>query len=111
MMNVLTIIYAAFALIGGAVGARISGARIWSGLVAAGVGFVGSVIADLFALPGLASFLVFVVVAAAVAFALKLSPRQIIAVVVGTVVVSFIGGFLIGLGSGIESAASHPGGS
>lgn len=111
MFNVLTIVYAAFALVGGAIGARISGARLWSGLVAAGAGFAGSVIADVFALPGLLSFLVFAVVAAAVAFALKLSPRQIIAVVVGAVVASFIGGFLIGIGMGLENAANHPGGS
>lgn len=104
MLSGLTIVYAILALIGGAAGARLTGASVTSGLVVAAMGFLASVAAQVAGAPPLLGFLAYVVVAAGIALLFRLTPLQVVGVVAGAVVVSFLGGLLIGVGMGVEHA-------
>lgn len=110
MISELTVIYAALALMGGGLGARLCAARVSSGLFAAGAGFIASCAAQLAGLAGPIDFAAFVIVAGGLGYALKLRPLQILAVVAGAILASFIGGFLIGLGISLERGVGRPGG-
>ena len=110
MISVMTVVYAALALIGGALGAYLAAASVSAGLIAAAAGFIASAAAQLAGLAGPIDFAAFVVVAGIVSYVMKLRPLQILAVVAGAIIASFAGGFLIGLGMGMERSIGRPGG-
>lgn len=102
MITSLTFIYAALALIGGFVGARLVQARPSAGVYAAGAGFLASVFAQLNGAAEVPAFLAFLVACVIVASLFRLRALQIGGIVVAVVVVSLTGNFLIAFAYGFE---------
>ena len=98
----ITFFYAAFALLGGVIGARLVQARMSAGVYSAGAGFLASVATQLNGGSEGAAFVVFLVAASLMGLIFKLRPIQIAAILVAVILVSIAGGFLMSFAVGFE---------
>ncbi len=103
----ITFFYAAFALLGGFIGARLVRARMSAGVYSAGAGFLASVATQLNGGSEGAAFLTFLVAASLMGLLFKLRPLQIAGILAAVIVVSVVGGFLIGFEDGFLKALNH----
>lgn len=102
MITFVTFLYAALALLGGFIGARLMKAKPSAGVYPAGAGFLASVAAQMNGAAEAPAFLAFLVVTVILASLFRLRPLQIAGLVVAVVVVSIAGNFLIAFVYGFE---------
>jgi len=99
----ITFFYAAFALLGGVIGARLVQARMSAGVYSAGAGFLASVATQLNGGSEAAAFATFLLAASLMGLLFKLRPLQIAGILAAVIVVSVVGSFMISFALGFEN--------